>query len=38
MTHSLLAVHGPTDLNELYGYGSEAEMQEAFAATGALTE
>ena len=34
MTHYLLSVHGPTEMNEYGSYGSKEEMEEAFAATG----
>ena len=38
MTHYLLTVHGPVERNEFGGYGSAAEMEEAFAATGVFNE
>jgi hypothetical protein len=38
MTHYLLAVHGPAERNEFGSYGSQEEMEEAFAATGAFNE
>jgi hypothetical protein len=38
MPHYLLAVHGPTERNEFGNYGSKAEMEEAFAATGAFND
>ncbi len=38
MTHYLLAVHGPAERNEFGNYGSEEEMEEAFAATGAFND
>ena len=38
MTHYLLAVHGPVERNEFGNYGSEEEMEEAFAATGAFND
>jgi hypothetical protein len=38
MTHYLLAVHGPAEMDEFGNYGSEEEMEEAFAATGAFNE
>lgn len=38
MTHYLLSVHGPAERNEFGTYGSEEEMEEAFAATGAFND
>jgi hypothetical protein len=38
MTHYLLAVHGPAEMDEFGNYGSKKEMEEAFAATGAFNE
>lgn len=38
MTHYLLSVHGPVERNEFGNYGSEEEMEAAFAATGAFNE
>jgi hypothetical protein len=38
MTHYLLAVHGPAEMDEFGSYGSKEEMEEAFAATGAFNE
>jgi len=38
MTHYLLSVHGPADMDELGGYGSREEMEEAFAETGRFNE
>ena len=38
MTHYLLTVHGPAERDELGNYGSQAEMEEAFARTGAFNE
>jgi hypothetical protein len=38
MTHYLLAVHGPAEMNEFGSYGSQQEMEEAFAATGAFND
>ena len=38
MTHYLLAVHGPAEMDEFGNYGSKEEMEEAFAATGAFNE
>ena len=38
MTHYLLAVHGPAEMDEFGSYGSEEEMEEAFAATGVFNE
>jgi len=36
MTHYLLSVHGPAEMGEFGNYGSQEEMEEAFAATGAF--
>ena len=36
MTHYLLAVHGPAEMDEFGSYDSKEEMEEAFAATGAF--
>lgn len=36
MTHYLLSVHGPVERNEFGNYGSNEEMEAAFAATGAF--
>jgi hypothetical protein len=33
MTHYLLAVHGPVEMDEFGSYGSKEAMEEAFAAT-----
>ena len=38
MAHYLLAVHGPTEVDEFGNYGSKEEMQEAFAATEAFND
>ena len=38
MTHYLLAVHGPAEMDEYGNYGSKEEMEEAFAATDAFNE
>lgn len=38
MTHYLLAVHGPVEMDEFGSYGSKEEMEEAFAATGAFND
>jgi hypothetical protein len=38
MTHYMMTVHGPAELNEFGNYGSKEEMEEAFAATGAFNE
>ena len=38
MTKYLLAVHGPAEMGEFGSYGSEEEMEEAFAATGAFND
>ncbi|MCW2782617.1 MAG: hypothetical protein JWR35_3066 [Marmoricola sp.] len=38
MTHYLLAVHGPAEMEEFGNYGSKEEMEAAFAATDAFNE
>ncbi len=38
MTHYLLAVHGPAEMDEFGSYGSKEEMEEAFAATGVFND
>jgi hypothetical protein len=38
MTHYLLSVHGPAEYGEFANYGSQEEMEAAFAATGAFNE
>ena len=38
MTQYLLSVHGPADPSEFGSYGSQEEMEEAFAATGAFND
>jgi hypothetical protein len=38
MTHYLLSVHGPAEMGEFGAYGSQEEMEEAFATTGAFNE
>ncbi len=38
MTHYLLAVHGQAERNEFGNYGSQEEMEAAFAATGAFND
>ncbi|UYM04200.1 YciI family protein [Solicola gregarius] len=38
MTHYLMAVHGPAEMSEFGNYGSEEEMEAAFAATGAFND
>jgi hypothetical protein len=38
MTHYLLAVHGPAEMNEFGNYGSKEEMEQAFADTGAFND
>lgn len=38
MTHYLLTVHGPVERDQYGGYGSEEEMEAAFAATGAFND
>ena len=38
MTQYLMAVHGPVEMNEFGSYGSQEEMEAAFAATDAYNE
>ena len=38
MTHYLLSVHGPAEMEEYGNYGSKEEMEEAFAATAAFND
>jgi hypothetical protein len=38
MTHYLLTVHGPAETDEFGTYGSQEEMDEAFAATDAFND
>jgi hypothetical protein len=38
MTHYLLSVHGPAEMEEFGNYGSKEEMEAAFAATGAFND
>jgi hypothetical protein len=38
MTHYLLAVHGPAEMDEFGSYGSKEEMEEAFAATSTFND
>lgn len=38
MTHYLLSVHGPAERNDFGNYGSQEEMEQAFADTGAFNE
>ena len=38
MTHYLLAVHGPAEMDEFGSYGSKEEMEQAFAATGTFND
>ncbi len=38
MAHYLMSVHGPAERGEFGDYGSQEEMEEAFAATGAFNE
>lgn len=38
MAHYLLAVHGPAEMDEFGPYGSQEEMEEAFAATDAFND
>ena len=38
MTHYLLSVHGPAEMDEFGNYGSKDEMEDAFAATGRFND
>jgi hypothetical protein len=38
MTHYLLSVHGPAEMDEFYGYGSKEEMEQSLAETGAFNK
>jgi hypothetical protein len=38
MTHYLLSVHGPAEMGEFGNYGSQEEMEKAFAATAAFND
>ena len=38
MTHFLLAVHGPAEMNEFGSYDSKEDMEQAFADTGAFND
>lgn len=38
MTHYLLSVHGPAEMNEFGNYASREEMEQAFADTGAFND
>ena len=38
MTHYLLAVHGPAEMNEFGNYDSKDDMEQAFADTGAFND
>lgn len=38
MTQYLLTVHGPVEAEEYGGYGSQEEMEQAFADTGAFND
>jgi len=38
MTHFLLAVHGPAEMEEFGNYDSREEMEEAFAATATFND
>ena len=38
MTHYLLTVHGPAEMDEFGSYGSREEMEEAMAETGVFNE
>lgn len=38
MTHYMLSVHGPAEMEEFGNYGSQQEMEDAFAATGVFND
>ncbi|HEX8498528.1 MAG TPA: YciI family protein [Actinomycetales bacterium] len=38
MTHYLMSVHGPAEMGDFGTYGSQAEMEEAMAETGAFND
>lgn len=38
MTHYLMSVHGPAEMDKYGNYGSKEEMEEAFAATGVFND
>jgi hypothetical protein len=38
MTHYLLSVHGPAEMDEFGSYGSKEQMEESLAATGVFNE
>ena len=38
MTHYLLSVHGPAEMEEFGNYGTREEMEQAFADTGRFNE
>jgi hypothetical protein len=38
MTHYLMTVHGPAEMEEFGNYGSKEAMEESFAATGAFND
>ncbi|MGO4597168.1 YciI family protein [Terrabacter sp. 2RAF25] len=38
MSHYLLAVHGPAEMNEFGNYASKEDMEQAFADTGAFND
>lgn len=38
MTHFLLTVHGPAEMEEFGNYGTKEKMEEAFAATDAFND
>ena len=38
MTHYLMTVHGPAEMDEFGNYGSREEMEESFAATGVFND
>lgn len=38
MTHYLMTVHGPAEMDEFGNYGSKEAMEESFAATGVFND
>lgn len=38
MTHYLMTVHGPREYGDFSGYGSQEEMEQSFAETGAFND
>lgn len=38
MAHYLMTVHGPREFGEFGGYGSQEEMEQSFAETGAFND